>query len=128
MLTLQSKVYIPSHPPPLRHGHSFVPAYILWGIARTESDFTELAVSKDGLDLGMFQLRSKFHWERDRRYGHFNPFDAMDSTRVAIGILTDAYHIFHSWPLAITAFHRGVGWTKLHNVDILYVKKVLRGN
>jgi hypothetical protein len=125
-LTSQCKVYIPSHPPPMHRRASLVPPRVLWAIAEVESDCTELAVSRDGLDCGMFQLRSLFHSERSNKYGKFNPFDACDSARIASLILFDAYKRFHNWPMAITAFHRGVKWTKTYGIDILYVKKVQR--
>lgn len=123
-LCSQCKVYIPSHPPPMHRRASLVPPRLLWAIAEVESDCTELAVSPDGLDCGMFQLRSMFHAERVRQYGAFNPFDAADSAQIASRILLDNYRIFGDWPRAITAFHRGVGWTRRHGVDILYLKKV----
>jgi soluble lytic murein transglycosylase-like protein len=120
----QCKVYIPSHPPPMHRRASLVPPSVLWAIAEVESDCTELAVSRDGLDLGMFQLRSLFHGERARQYGAFNPFDAADSARIAGRILADAYRYFGDWPRAITSYNRGVGWTRRHGVDIIYLNKV----
>lgn len=124
LLSLQCRLYYPSHPPPMERRESQVPPSILWSIAMVESSMDRLAVSHDGLDHGMFQLRCLFHEERARKYGAFDPFDAADSARIAVRILLDAHSRFRDWPRAITSFHRGVAWTRRHGVDTIYIRKV----
>ena len=118
ILTSASFAYRPSHPQALAHPVALVPSSILWGIARAESDFNPRAVSPDGRDLGMFQLRSNCAWECD-------PFDPIQATKMAEKILSRNRAELGSWNMAITGYRWGIRGARAHGVDKAYVRKVI---
>jgi hypothetical protein len=120
VLSSGSRLYCPSHPHALAHPVAQVPPSILWGVAHAESDFNPLAVSPDGRDRGMFQLRDGCTDVRD-------PFDVAEAAHVAAGILARDRAELGSWPLAMTAFRWGRRGARAHGVDWEYVQRVQGG-
>lgn len=119
ILTSSSRIYRPSHPPPLAHSRCEVPLCILWGVAKAESDYYRWAVSADGQDMGMFQLRAKY-------YKGIDPFDVVCAEEEAQSTLMRNYRVLRSWPRALTAYHCGINFEKRTKwVDKEYVKRVL---
>lgn len=102
----------------VRHG---VPPPILAGIARAESDFTPGAVSPDGHDRGMFQLRDLY----DAQRGVVDPFDPEEAAVHAARILRDGYEYFGDWERAVAAYRQGVGGVLEHGVGWWYVRRVM---
>ena len=123
VLTSGTFAYVPSHPKSLKHQYCPVPLNILWGIAAYESGFNASCKSKDGLDVGMFQLRSKY----DRERGVKNALDPQESVSHAIRILYADRMYLKSWDRAITAYNRGRVWVKKHGIDRAYVARVRHG-
>lgn len=101
------------------HAHG-VPVHILAGIAAAESDWTPGAVSRDGRDRGMFQLRDTY----DRARGVRDPFDPVESAGHAARILRADYVALGSWDLAIAAYRQGAGGVLRHGVGWWYVRRV----
>jgi len=105
---------------PLVHPVINLPLFAFWGIAATESDFDPLAISKDGADLGMWQLRSFYNRER----GIKNPFDPIESTRWAAKNFGKNMAYFGNVDKAISAHLRGRAWVKRHGIDREYLRRV----
>jgi len=103
-----------------------VPALVLAGLARAESDYTPAPRHRDPLDRGMFGIREApgYHEERTLLYGEFDPEIPEQAARIAAGILRDHLDRFEWLPLALTAYHRGAGWAARHGVDWEYVRRV----
>ena len=120
VLTLSGRVYIPSHPRALAHPHALVPPSILWGVAAAESDGDPRALSHDGRDRGLFQLRRDF----DEYRGVVDPFDPLEAMGHAQRILWADYRALGRWDKAITAYAHGRTWTRIHGVDREYVRRV----
>lgn len=114
------RVYRPSGRYPLLHPVVPVSPKILWGIARAESAFDPLAVSPDGRDRGMFQLRRDFDSER----GVDNPYNPVEAVHHAIRILEADMDALGSTDLALTAYRRGRAGARRHGVDREYVARV----
>jgi soluble lytic murein transglycosylase-like protein len=104
-----------------------VPPDILVGVAFAESSFNRWAVSADGLDLGMFQLRSLYNRERAEKWGEFDPFDTMQSARIAALILRENYERFGRWDKAVAAYNQGSTGVRLRGVKKSYIAKVFGG-
>lgn len=122
-LTFSARVYRPSHPAPLAHPVALVPASILWGVAAAESGLDPLAVSPDGRDRGMFQLRRDY----DEARGVIDPFDPVEALGHARRILAADYLALGSWDAALTAYRHGRAGYLAHGVDAEYVSKVRSG-
>ena len=103
---------------------TIVPARLLQAIALVESGERDDAVGPDGLDLGRFQLRALYYAERVAKWGSFDPFDPAQAARIAALILEENYRALGSWPLAISAYNRGISGTKKHGIAQNYLKKV----
>lgn len=101
----------------LAHG---VPPDILAGVARAESGFTPRAVSPDGHDRGMFQLRDRY----DAARGVRDPFDPVESAGHAARILREGYDELGDWDLAIAAYRQGAAGVRAHGVGWWYVRRV----
>ena len=119
-LTFSARIYRPSHPPPLAHPVAMIAPTAFWGIALAESSFKADAVSPDGMDRGLFQYRKTYDAER----GLVNPFDPLESTRLAAREFREHFAELGSVELAITAHKRGLGGTKRNGIDRDYVAKV----
>jgi soluble lytic murein transglycosylase-like protein len=120
VLTSGARLYRPSHPRALAHPVVAVPLSLLWGIARAESGFDPLAVSPDGRDRGMFQLRRDF----DEARGVIDPFDPVESVGHAVRILEDARARLGSWDLAVAAYRQGVRGVRRDGATRWYVARV----
>jgi membrane-bound lytic murein transglycosylase MltF len=119
-----SKIYIPSKPPNLKHQLNKVSPKILWGLALNESNMNPNAISKDGMDRGLFQLRKIY----DKLRGVINPFDPVESTHHAITILQNNYSIFHNTPKMLAAYRQGIGGVQKNGIDHgskAYVKRII---
>jgi hypothetical protein len=103
---------------------TIVSADLLQAIALVESGERDDAVGPDGLDHGRFQLRALYHAERSAKWGNFDPFDPVQSARIAALILEENYRALGSWPLAISAYNRGISGTKKRGIATNYLKKV----
>jgi len=104
-----------------------VPPDILVGVAFAESSFDRWAVSADGLDLGMFQLRSLYARERAEKWGEFDAFDPSSSARIAALILRENYARFGTWEKAVASYNQGVRGVRVRGVRAAYVSKVFGG-
>ena len=118
-LTFSARVYRPSHPPPLAHPVAMIAVQAFWGIPVAESHFNADAVSPDGMDRGMWQYRKTYDAER----GLVNPFDPVESTRLAAKEFRRHFAALGSIDLAITAHRRGFAWTKRHGIDREYIAR-----
>jgi hypothetical protein len=117
-------------PPPAMQANIYsgyaTPANILRGIARVESDERDKALGDDGLSRGRMQLNKRYDAERAAKWGHFDPFVAVDSVRIADCILMENLKLLGSWDAAITAYRWGVMGEKRNGIDRAYVDKVLK--
>lgn len=95
---------------------------LLAGLARTESGFDPTAISLDGHDRGMFQLRDKYDVERGIR----DPFDYVESVNQAAKLLFGHYKYFGDWTLAIAAYRQGRRGVENYGPDMWYVNRVLQ--
>jgi len=103
-----------------------VPSEILRGIAATESYFKERATGDNGLSHGMFQLHSRWHEERVKKWGKFNPFDPEEAAIIAGYVLADNFATFGgNWDKAIAAYRQGVGGVRKNGIGKWYVDDVL---
>lgn len=103
---------------------TIVSASLLQAIALVESGERDDAIGPDGLDHGRFQLRALYHAERAAKWGNFDPFDPVQAARIAALILEESYLALGSWPLAISAYNRGIAGTKKRGIASNYLKKV----
>jgi len=119
-ISWSGRIYRPSHPMAVYRPVVNLPLAVFWGIAETESDFDPLAISKDGADLGMWQLRSFYNRER----GIKNPFDPVESTRWAAMNFGKNMAYFCNVDKAISSHLRGRAWVKRHGIDREYLRRV----
>jgi len=103
---------------------TIVPASLLQAVAIVESGERDDAVGPDRLDHGRFQLRALYHAERAAKWGNFDPFDPIQAARIAALILEENYRALGSWPLAISAYNRGIQGTKKRGIASNYLEKV----
>lgn len=107
---------------------------LLAGIRLAESSGDPLAVSPGGWSKGAYQLNERFHTERARFYGEYNPFIESQARRVAAGILEDNFRYYlrgidpDTWTaraedLALSAYRRGRTGTR-SGIDWGYVCRV----
>jgi hypothetical protein len=88
-------------------------------VAKAESDYYRWAVSADGQDMGMFQLRAKY-------YKGVDPFDVVCAEEAAQSTLIRDYRVLRSWPRVLTAYHGGINFAERTGwIDEEYVKRVL---
>ena len=62
---------------------------LVYAIIENESDYQTDALSSDGYDFGLMQIRSICHTERCVRLGAWNLFDAKSNVRVGIDYLAE---------------------------------------
>ena len=105
-------------------------ADILRGLCYAESAMGRKLKHSDPLDKGFFGLREppEYHKERARKWGEYDPHNPSDSAVIAGHIYMEAYQYFGGdKDKALTAYHRGISWTKKHGIDWKYVAKVMEG-
>lgn len=117
--SLSAKVYRPSHPKALPHPVAMIALDAFWGIAKAESDFRADAVSPDGMDRGLWQFRKTY----DAGRGLKNPFDPVESTRLAAKEFRRNFAILGSVDLAVTAHRRGLAGAMKHGIDREYIAR-----
>lgn len=100
------------------------PAWILKGIAVTESNERYTAVGDDGKSKGMMQLNEAFHEERAKKYGEYDPFNPLESLIVSGKLYIDNLRILGSQDLAIAAHRQGIDGVRKYGASEWYVKKV----
>lgn len=118
-MTLSGREYRPSHPPPLGHHLPKVPPKILWGVAFAESSFDPLAISRDGFDCGLFQLRAHYNIER----GVANAFDPVEATRHAEKILAQGIAEL-GLDGGIASYRQGIRGVRRFGIERWYVDRV----
>ena len=118
-LTFSARIYRPSHPPPLAHPVAMIAIQAFWGIPVAESHFDADAVSPDGMDRGMWQYRKTYDAER----GLVNPFDPLESTRLAAREFRAHFAALGSVELAVTAHHAGLAGARRNGVDWEYIAR-----
>jgi hypothetical protein len=103
-----------------------VPERILVGVMMAESSGRHLAVSPDGLDHGLFQLRVLYHDERAKRWGPFDPFDPGESALIAARIIAADRAALGDWRLAVAAYKQGRSGVKrgLTPATLRYLTKI----
>jgi hypothetical protein len=93
-------------------------------LAFAESSDNPLAVSKDGHDKGMFQLRDIYNKAR----GVIDPFDPVESVGHANTILLASFKVFKAWRPAIAAYRQGDGGVLTNGITYdssKYVSRIL---
>lgn len=123
-LTYSGSLYISIRPHAFARPPQLVPPSILWGVAAAESSLQHDAISPDGRDRGIFQLRRDYDAER----GVVDPFDPVESTRHASRILAENFAQLKTWRRAIAAYRQGVRGVRENGVDQWYVDRVLGVN
>jgi hypothetical protein len=102
------------------------PAEILRGIAGVESHFTVTAIGDEGWSHGMFQLHSRWHDSRVKRYGEFDPFDPADAAVIAGYVIQENLRLLGgNLRLAIAAYRQGVAGVNRNGAADWYVDKVI---
>jgi len=93
---------------------SGVPLWIAARLAEVESDFDAKCTSKNkngSIDCGLWQLNSTYIKEFSWRYNDgkkLDPYNVMDSTRVALRYLARLYSATGSWQAAVAAYNCGL--------------------
>lgn len=101
------------------------PREILRGIAFAESSERDTVIGDDGRSMGRFQINEDFHTERAKKYGEYDPFDAMDAAIVAGRLYVDNLERLGSRGKAIAAHRQGVAGVRENGVCAWYVERVL---
>ena len=102
------------------------PAWILYGIASAESDFTANAIGDGGKSLGMFQINETFRDIRVAKYGEYNPFNPIDAAIIAGFIMMENIAEFGDYHQAICAYRQGITGVLENGAMTWYSEKVLR--
>ncbi|VVB61465.1 Transglycosylase SLT domain protein [uncultured archaeon] len=102
------------------------PAWILRGIAGTESGYNPAAVGDDGISVGMFQLNEKYHEERALKYGEYDAYNPEQAVLIAGYIMTHNLHVFRDYRDAIAAYRQGVTGVRRHGRTDWYVNRVIK--
>ena len=102
-----------------------VPEWILFGIIYAESSNAKRLYGDDGHSLGAWMLLDKYRIERENKWGMYNPFDPILSTRIAANILAENYSILKDWTLTIASYSQGVTGVLKNGINIAYVRKVV---
>ncbi|VVB60752.1 Transglycosylase SLT domain protein [uncultured archaeon] len=102
------------------------PAWILRGIAGTESGYNPAAVGDDGISVGMFQINERYHDERARKYGEYNPYNSEQAVLIAGYIMADNIRRLSDILDAIAAYRQGVTGVRKHGRTEWYVNKVYK--
>ena len=102
------------------------PAWILRGIAMTESTCNAHAVGDDGVSLGMFQLNEKYHDERALKYGEFDAYNPEQAVLIAGYIMADNMRRLHNLRDAISAYRQGVTGVRRNGRAEWYVDRVIK--
>jgi hypothetical protein len=101
-------------------------AEVLRGIAATESRFKVKVVGDGGMSLGMFQLHSRWHEERVKKWGDFDPTDPYESAVIAARIMQENLRAFEGdLRKAVAAYNQGVSGVLRRGVIQQYVDEVL---
>jgi hypothetical protein len=101
-------------------------AEVLRGIAATESRFRVKEVGDNGMSLGMFQLHSRWHEERVKKWGDFDPTDPYESAVIAARIMRENLRAFKGdLRKAVAAYNQGVFGVRRNGVSNEYVDNVL---
>jgi hypothetical protein len=117
---------------------SRVPAWPLDGIRMAESSGRADAVGDDGISIGAYQINERFHAERARKFGEYDPRREEDARRIAKAILYENYRRLlptvrridpDSWDtlrqdLAIAAYRQGVAGVRRTGPSGWYVDRV----
>ena len=101
------------------------PVEILYGIAFAESTGNQWAIGDDGISLGRFQINEKYHAERARLYGEYNPFDPLATAILTGRLYIDNLRTLGTRDRAIAAHRQGCTGVKKNGVDKEYVSRVL---
>ena len=102
------------------------PAWILRGIAMTESGGNPDAVGDDGVSIGMFQLNEKYHEERASKYGEFDARNTEQAILIAGYIMHHNLLIFKNYKDAIAAYRQGISGVIKNGRTDWYVNRVIR--
>jgi hypothetical protein len=102
------------------------PAWILRGIAMTESSCNPSKVGDDGISIGMFQINETFHEERARKYGEYNPLNPEQAILIAGHIMAHNLKVFRNPRNAIAAYRQGVAGVIKNGRTDWYVNKVIK--
>ena len=108
----------------IAEGITGAPAYILRGIALTESGEDDTAVGDDGVSMGRMQLNENYHAERAKKYGGYDPFNPLESVIIAGYLYMDNLKRFGDSDLAIAAHRQGVNGVRKYGASDWYIKRV----
>jgi hypothetical protein len=100
------------------------PSRILRAIARAESNESDEALGDDGVSVGRFQINERYHRERARLYGEYNPCIALEAARIAGGLYIDNLRELGTEDRAISAHRWGLSGERAHGLDQAYVSRV----
>lgn len=82
------------------------PALVM-AVIEVESGGDRLAVSEDGEDFGLMQIRARWHGERMSRLGVADILDAADNVRVGVDYLAELYATHGDAAWVLMAYHGG---------------------
>jgi len=100
------------------------PAWILYGIACTESDERDDAVGDGGESIGRFQLRENYHAERAGKWFEYDPKNPGQAALIAGFIFMENLAAFGDVNLAIAAYRQGIAGVRKHGPTMWYVERV----
>jgi len=83
------------------------PAWVLRGIAKTESRENDNAIGDDGVSIGRMQINERFRKDRIARFGWYDPRQPNDSIRVASCIIQENIYQKGTLEMAVEAYNRG---------------------
>ena len=105
---------------------TIVPARLLRAIAIVESSERDHATGDDGVSIGRYQLHERFHAERARLYGEYDPRDPLAAGIIAARILEDNYRQLGDWTLAVCAYRQGVAGVRRYGATMWYAERIRR--
>lgn len=126
-LALASCTPCPPQPAHMGRYHETArPAWALDGIKMAESSGRDDAVGDDGKSKGGYQINETFHDYYADLYGEYDPFDPVQSRRVAMLILRDNYRQLGVWDWSIAAYRQGVTGVRKDGPTQWYIDRVRR--
>lgn len=101
------------------------PARILRGIHFAESSYGKNLKHPNVFDRGHFGLSEKYHTERAKKWGEYNPDCPLQSAIIAGHIFMENLAILGTEDLAICAYRQGVAGVQKNGAELWYYERVL---
>lgn len=101
------------------------PADIIRGLHFAESSYGKNTDHPNPFDHGEFGINEQYHEERAKKWGEYNPDNALQSAILAGHIIMENRSLLGSYDLAVCAYRQGVTGVQRNGAELWYAERVM---